>query len=327
MHPTPTFLTPFDLSPVQIFPPSDVIDSIHTEGSGAFRRRLRTLVEEHGSVFTRSVRRNPSLVAPMALDVRTRTTTTTTDWSPLCGAAPPLPDSSRQILLTLLAQLLNGGVIRRSHSSTGASIREIHANGAPRLEINYRELNATVHIPHTGPPLGDLSVMMQRIGPHRACLLGIFNLEHGLHPTYQLGIHEPHRHHTAFGTPWGMFEWNRVPLGLKCANAFWYNQISIALVDKPDYVCTVYLKYLIVWGSDEDTLLEHLGLVFERLAKRNITLEAATSRIGVPLPWIGTADDVAQALVRILLQEGKPRASPQRRKGGGGSDAASGGHE
>ena len=84
MHPTPTFLTPFDLSPVQIFPPSDVIDSIHTEGSGALRRRQRTLVEEHGSVFTRSVRRNPSLVAPMVLDVRTRTTTTTTDRFPSC---------------------------------------------------------------------------------------------------------------------------------------------------------------------------------------------------------------------------------------------------
>ena len=142
-----------------------------------------------------------------------------------------------------------------------------------------------------------------------------------------MGIHEPHRHRTAFGTPWGMFEWNRVPLGLKCANAFWYNQISIALVNKPDYVCTVYLKYLIVWGSDEDTLLEHLGLVFERLAQCNITLEAATSRIGVPLPWIGTADDVAQALVRILRQEGKSSALPQRQRGGGGSDAASGGHQ
>ena len=124
-----------------------------------------------------------------------------------------------------------------------------------------------------------------------------------------------------------MFEWNRAPLGLKCANAFWYNQISIALVDKPDYVCTVYFKYLIVWGSFEDTLLEHLGLVFERLAQRNITLEASTSRIGVPLPWIGTADDVAQELVRILLQEGKLSASPQRQKGGGGSNAASCGYE
>jgi hypothetical protein len=155
----------------------------------------------------------------------------------------------------------------------------------------------------------------------------MFDLEHGIHPTYQLGIHEPHRHLTAFTTPWGVFEWNRAPLGLKCANASWYNHVAIALVDFPDYVCTVYLKYLIVWGSNEDTLLENLEQVFKRFDQRKISLEATTSRIGIPLPWIGSEDDVAQTLVKLLNSKNTHKLFPQRRKGGGGSDAASGGQQ
>ena len=298
-------------------PESDVIESVDIEGSKALRLRLRTMIEEHCGVFTRSVRRDTSMVAQMELETKQ----TTSARLPLGRVAPPLPDADRTTIQIILNKRLREGVIRPSLCTTGPPIRDITRTGSPRLEINYSELNHATHI--TGPPMANIAHLLSGIGPHRARLLGIFGLQHGLHPSYQLGIHEPHRHLTAFNTTLGPFEWNRVPHGLKCAHAYWYQQVSIACADFPNHICLVHLGHLIVWGSDETNYLEHLEEVFERLNSRNIALEATTSRLGVTLPWIGTADDVADALVRIILQQGHHSTEPQRQRGGGGRDAAS----
>ena len=80
----------------------------------------------------------------------------------------------------------------------------------------------------------------------------------------------------------GLFQWVRVPMGLKGAPAYFQMiMTTVVLVGLIWTILEVYLDDIIVYGSTEDEFLERLEKLFQRLKERRITLNPRKSRLGL----------------------------------------------
>ncbi|NBR24926.1 MAG: RNA-directed DNA polymerase [Micrococcales bacterium] len=78
---------------------------------------------------------------------------------------------------------------------------------------------------------------------------------------------------TAFITHGGLYEWIRVPMGIKGAPSYFQNRMASKVLAGLIYnLCEVYLDDIIVHGRTETEFLHNLRTVFTRLRHFGITL-------------------------------------------------------
>ena len=120
--------------------------------------------------------------------------------------APAWRDQLREEVRTLL----EADIIKPSHSPWSSSMVPVRKpDGSVRLCIDYRKINqATVPDPYAIPLIEDL---LDQLG--EACYLSKLDLNKGF---YQIPVEEKK---TAFCTPWGKYEFKRMPFGLRNAPA------------------------------------------------------------------------------------------------------------
>ncbi len=70
---------------------------------------------------------------------------------------------------------------------------------------------------------------------------------------------------TAFITPWGLFEWNRMPFGLCNAPATFQQLMNQVLRKYLGKFVLVYLDDIIIYSKTFEEHKEHVRLVFEAL--------------------------------------------------------------
>ena len=268
-------------------PESDTIESIHLEGSDAFQQRLRTLLGGYRDTFARSVRRDPAKVAPMELVVDANKL----KLARLSGRARPLSEIRLATLRTMLGELLRLGVVRTSKEARGSQVLLVAKKGTEKLRfcIDYRAINDATQSPE-GWPIPNISEMLREIGRKNGRIFGVMDLTSGYHQT---PIREADKRWTAFITPDGMYEWNRVPMGIKAAPSYFSRQIMFEVLGDLLYRLVIsYLDDLIVWGADEDDFLANLEQVLARLRIKGITLNPDKCRFGlVKVEFVGHTID------------------------------------
>ena len=105
------------------------------------------------------------------------------------------------------------------------------------------------------------------------------NLTSGYH---QVEVHAKSRWLTAFITHKGIYQFARLPMGVKGAPSYFQKMMtSIVLVGLVYVICEVYLDDLLVFGHSEQELIINLHKVFERLKKYNLTLNPKKCRFGM----------------------------------------------
>ena len=120
---------------------------------------------------------------------------------------------------------------------------------------------------------------------------------------------------SAITTPFGLYEFTRMPFGLRNAAQTFQRFINEVLHGLP--FVYVYIDDLLVASATQEEHLEHLRLVLERLQDHGILINAAKSTFGVPaLDFLGhhvDATGIRPLAVRVQAIRDFPLPSTQRK--------------
>ncbi len=120
-----------------------------------------------------------------------------------------IPPSQWQDVRRLLVEMETAGVIRPSKSPYASPVVVVtKKDGSLRLCIDYRKLNSCST--RDAFPLPRIDEALEALG--QAKYFSTLDLTSGY---WQVEVAEQDKHKTAFSTPMGLFEANRMPLGCK----------------------------------------------------------------------------------------------------------------
>jgi hypothetical protein len=121
--------------------------------------------------------------------------------------------------------------------------------------------------------------MLHRLGDQKAQYYATLDLTSGY---FQAPLAESARTFTAFITFMGIFEFLRVPMGVKGAAPYFQQFVAVTVLAGLMYICTeAYIDDVIVHGKNEDDFISNLRKVFLRFRKYNVKLQPSKMKIGL----------------------------------------------
>ncbi|CAF0911625.1 unnamed protein product [Didymodactylos carnosus] len=173
----------------------------------------------------------------------------------------------------IVMELLDAGLISRSNSQYAASaLLTPKSDGTLRLVMDYKKLN---HITiKDNFPLPNMEQTIQRLGEGYRYFTKL-DLKSGF---WQIPIREEDKIKTAFVTPFGLFQFNVLPQGLKNSPPTFERVMSTALESCRQF-CQVYLDDIVIFSKSYDQHLVHMKKVFECLKENNLQLNPSKCSI------------------------------------------------
>ena len=162
---------------------------------------------------------------------------------------------------TLLDQHLESGKIRPSNSqfaSPAFIIPKADPTVLPHWVNDYRRLNdVTINDPYPMPRIDDILA---------DCAKGkIFGVMDMTNSFFQTRVHPDCIHLTAVSTPFGVYEWLVMPMGLKNAPAIHQQRVCAALRKYIGVICHVYLDDIIIWSLNIEEHEENVCTILQAL--------------------------------------------------------------
>lgn len=229
------------------------------------KNRMEKLIFEYSNVFF--IEGDP-LVGTDLIEHRIPLT----DDIPVVAKQYKLPYNLKTEVNRQVKQLLEKGIIKESESCYRSPVwlvpKKVGVSGQRtwRMVIDYRKLNekslADLY------PLPCISTIFDQIG--KAKYFTILDLASGYH---QLKINEADAHKTAFATDFGLFQFVRMPFGLKNSPACFQRCIDKALVGLQGVTLFVFIDDIVIYSQ---TLEEHeikFRELMERLVKYNLKVQ------------------------------------------------------
>ena len=247
---------------------------IGVHGPSELQVEIRKLCSEYADIFSSNLRDEPAAVPPMQLNVDLGKWQIPKNRRPYRVQSPAKESQLKKIL----DKLLQRGLIRPSKAQFWSQVLLVPkpTPGEYRLCIDYRNLNDASRGEHW--PLPNLDQLVERAGRRRAQFMGKMDLTSGF---WQTLLSKPSTEFTAFITFMGLFEWIRVPMGLKGAPSFFQQSMaSLVLAGLLYVVCELYIDDVIVFGTTQEDFINNLRAVFERFREYRVLLNPAKCCFG-----------------------------------------------
>ena len=174
--------------------------------------------------------------------------------------------SKRKDLKEKIQNLREKDLITPTHSEWAApTVLVPKRDGSYRLVIDYRKLNSqTVKTSWPLPRISDILYNLEG-----SCFFSSLDLCSGFH---QMEIEEEYQHLTSFITPFGLYQWKRMPMGLCNAPGAFQRLMEIVLSGLTYDIVLVYLDDIIVFGRSFSEHLERLQSVLRRIQDANLKI-------------------------------------------------------
>ena len=265
-----TFQWEHDTSP----DPLDELSPFNTDSSQSvpsidlkcpFSQGIRTILEDFKDLFSDSSLETPSSLPPMPIKLKDKVDSV---------SRPPMRISKRdsEFLEQEVSKLLSQGIIRPS-SSPWASPAFVVRSGQrdPRLVIDYTALND--RIDNVSFPMRKTEDILERFRDYR--FFGKLDLRSAYH---QIALQPEACYLTAFATPRGLYEFTRVPYGIKTAPQYFTMALSTALRPVPDQ--DSYIDDIVFGGATPEEYLRTLRDLFSVLRKHSLKLKPSKCILG-----------------------------------------------
>ncbi|CAF3963140.1 unnamed protein product, partial [Rotaria sordida] len=185
--------------------------------------------------------------------------------SPPASKPYPQPDKE-EYMFNMIQKFLQAGLISESHSPYAAPAFLVKKkDGTFRLVVDYKKLNLITI--KDSSPLPNMEDTIRKLGPGYQYFSKL-DLKSGF---YQIPIREEDQPKTAFITPFGLFQFNVLPMGLKNSPPTFQKVMTDTLKTCRPF-SLVYLDDIIVYSKSYEEHLDHLKQVFTALRDRNFVL-------------------------------------------------------
>lgn len=235
------------------------IDVDSSELSPFWRSKLVDLLARYESVFSRN-----SLDCGKAKDFVHRIRLS--DSRPFRLPYRRLSPSHYEKLRLALNEMEERDIIRKSSSEYASPLVLVwKKNGDLRLCTDFRWLNArTIKDAHPLPHQADA---LAALGGN--AFFSTMDLTSGY---YNVEVHEEDKKFTAFTSPFGLYEYNRLPQGL-CNSPATFMRMMMSIFGDQNFLSLLcYLDDILVFAPNEQVALQRLEMVFERLKAHNLRL-------------------------------------------------------
>ncbi len=193
-------------------------------------------------------------------------------------------------------ELLKNGWITKCYGSWAARlVPVIKSDGTIRMCADYRALNDRTKA--DAYPSANPDTIMDRL--HGKAFFSKLDAMKGY---YQIKIDDASKELTGFTCPFGFFQFEVMPFGLKNAPAIFQRMMDEVLDGYAGIFCDVLIDDILIYSDTFPEHLDHIQLVLERLKDRNIALRFDKCQFAVTeLYFLG----------HIINREGK-RADPEK---------------
>ena len=187
---------------------------------------------------------------------------------------PPyrLPHAYRETVKTELDEMLKDGIIEPSRSEWSFPLVIVKkSDGSLRLCVDYRRLNQISEF--DAYPMPRVEDIIDRIG--RSQFISTMDLTRGY---WQVPVAVEDKPKTAFVTPFGLFQYNVMPFGLKGAPAT-FQRLMDRVLHGLEFA-GVYIDDLIIFSETLEEHLTHLKTILDKLKEAGLTAKATKCTFG-----------------------------------------------
>ena len=221
------------------------------------QQQFRSLLQSYGDVFSKHDQ-------DFGFTDTIKHTINTGDSAPIRQRYRSLPPSQYQEVRRHIQGLLEAGTIQESVSPWASPIVVVRKKDQSiRLCVDYRRLNAVTT--KSSFPLPRIDESLQALGQAR--YFSVLDLTSGYH---QVAMDKDDMEKTAFVTPFGLWEFTRMPFGLCNAPATFQRLMQRCLGDQALSSLLIYLDDIIVFSGTFEEHLKRLELVFSRLRSHGL---------------------------------------------------------